>query len=50
MLVRVRRTIKPKDFVFFTFLMESPEILGKQHILANRRLGGALALWAHRAL
>ena len=29
-LVRVRRTIKPEDFVFFTFLMESPEIWGEK--------------------
>ena len=38
-LVRVRRTIKPEDFVFFTFLMESPFFWGTKHLLANRHLG-----------
>ena len=48
-LVRVRRVIKPNNFMFFTFLMESPFFWGKKNLLANRRFGWALAPWAHRA-
>ena len=38
-LVRVRRTIKTKVVVFFTFLMESPFSWGTNSLLGNRPLG-----------
>ena len=49
-LVRVSRVIKTKDFVFFIFLMGSPEIWRKNIFWQTAILGGALAPWAHGAL